>query len=171
MKTISIYSHRFYLLRTIYNWLISNKYTPYILVDTTQSHIQIPQKQTNDNRRIILNISTKAVENLKLGNTELNFQASFNHIPFHIKIPIKAVLAIYAQENGIGMEFGLEDSYNTNIETAAINLSHINNKNLTAFHKLILINNTSKKINNNLSDDYESQRKQKGKYPALRVIK
>jgi len=170
MKTTSIYSHRPYLLRTIYNWLINNEYTPYLLVDTTQPYIRLPQEQVNNNRRIILNIGTKAVENLKLGNTELNFQASFNRIPFHIKIPIKAVLAIYAQENSIGMEFESEDIYNTKAEAAEIHLSYINNKILTVSHKLTLINNNKhRNINNNLSNDDESQ--QKGRYPELRVIK
>ncbi|MEA9444000.1 ClpXP protease specificity-enhancing factor [Candidatus Fukatsuia symbiotica] len=171
MKITSMRPRRPYLLRAFYDWLVDNELTPYLLVDTMQPHVQIPQGQASDNGRIVLNIGTAAVGNLKLGDTELSFQASFNQIPCHIKIPIRAVLAIYAQENGVGTEFEPEDAYNTDVEVAAATLSGINSESLTASHKLTLINgdNTPRKIDDNSSDDDEPPRG--GGRPALRVIK
>ncbi|CAM5214389.1 hypothetical protein ALON55S_02628 [Alishewanella longhuensis] len=50
-----------------------------------------------------------AVGNLQLGNDFVTFNARFGGQPFALSIPIKAVLAIYARENGAGTVFTLEE--------------------------------------------------------------
>jgi stringent starvation protein B len=55
--------------------------------------------------RIVLNIKPQAVHNLALGDEKIEFNARFGGKPMQVKIPLTAVLAIYARENGQGMVF------------------------------------------------------------------
>ena len=55
--------------------------------------------------RIILNLNPQAVHNLALGDNKVEFNARFGGKPMLVRIPVKAVLAIYARENGQGMVF------------------------------------------------------------------
>jgi stringent starvation protein B len=48
------------------------------------------------------------VANLDLGNDWISFQARFSGVSQAIQIPVQAVLALYAQENGQGMMFPAE---------------------------------------------------------------
>ncbi|MDD2658506.1 MAG: ClpXP protease specificity-enhancing factor [Methylococcales bacterium] len=97
-----------YLIRSIYQWIIDNDLTPYILVDAENSHAILPQQLIEDGK-IILNIRPEATQGLSLGNDEIQFNARFSGKPMHIVIPIIAVMAIYAKENGKGMIFDQED--------------------------------------------------------------
>ena len=99
-----------YLIRAIYDWLIDNELTPYIVVDVTtdEPSMQVPQEHV-DNGRIILNISPKACRGLHLENDRIIFSARFSGKPTQIRVPISAVLAIYARENGRGMVFNDDD--------------------------------------------------------------
>jgi stringent starvation protein B len=96
-----------YLIRSIYQWIIDNNLTPYILVDAENSHAILPQQLIEDGK-IILNIRPEATQGLSLGNDEIQFNARFSGKPMHIVIPIIAVMAIYAKENGKGMIFDQE---------------------------------------------------------------
>ncbi|OGT54562.1 MAG: ClpXP protease specificity-enhancing factor [Gammaproteobacteria bacterium RIFCSPHIGHO2_12_FULL_41_15] len=97
-----------YLLRAIYEWLADNNLTPYVMVDATIPKVAVPRKFVEDGK-IILNIAMQAVRHLELKNEAIIFQASFSGIIEEIYIPIEAVSAIYAYENGRGMVFGDED--------------------------------------------------------------
>ncbi|MGH8497862.1 MAG: stringent starvation protein B, partial [Methylococcales bacterium] len=59
--------------------------------------------------RIVLSIRPEAIQNLILGNSEITFNARFGGVSMRVEIPVSAVLAIYAQENGKGMIFDGED--------------------------------------------------------------
>ena len=48
---------------------------------------------------------------LLLGNDEITFDARFGGVPRNIVVPCKAVLAIYAKENGAGTVFTPEDDF------------------------------------------------------------
>ena len=61
------------------------------------------------NGQIVLNTSPTAVGNLQLGNDAVTFNARFGGQPFALYIPLNAVLAIYARENGAGTVFTLEE--------------------------------------------------------------
>ncbi len=96
-----------YLIRAIYEWIVDNEMTPYILVDAERDELVIPRQYVQDGR-IVLNLRPEAVVNLLMGNEELSFQARFGGTPMQISIPVDAVLAIYARETGKGMIFDEE---------------------------------------------------------------
>ncbi len=53
----------------------------------------------------------RAVGNLELANDEVRFNARFGGIPRQVSVPLAAVLAIYARENGAGTMFEPEAAY------------------------------------------------------------
>ncbi|MEI6069232.1 MAG: ClpXP protease specificity-enhancing factor [Methylococcaceae bacterium] len=97
-----------YLIRSIYEWIIDNDLTPYLLVDAENSHAILPSQLIEDGK-ILLNVRPEAIQGLTLGNQEIEFNARFSGKPMHIVVPIAAVMAIYAKENGKGMIFDQED--------------------------------------------------------------
>lgn len=101
-------SSRPYLLRAIYEWLIDNHLTPYVMVDALFPNVSVPEQFIEDGK-IVLNISPNAVARLSMTNNEVEFDASFSGVPQHIYVPISAVKAVYAFENGRGMVFSDED--------------------------------------------------------------
>lgn len=104
----SMSSNRPYLLRAIYDWITDNELTPYVLVDATVEGVRVPP-QVVKNGQVVLNLAMRAVANLELGNDYIVFQARFSGVSQAIRIPVQAVLALYAQENGQGMMFPSED--------------------------------------------------------------
>jgi stringent starvation protein B len=102
-------SNRPYLLRAIYDWITDNNLTPYILVDAGREGVRVPP-QVIKNGQVVLNLAMRAVANLDLGNEWISFQARFSGVSQSILIPVQAVLALYAQENGQGMMFPAEDN-------------------------------------------------------------
>jgi stringent starvation protein B len=101
-------SNRPYLLRAIYDWITDNQLTPYVLVDATVEGVRVPP-QVVKNGQVVLNLAMRAVANLELGNDYIHFQARFSGVSQAIRIPVQAVLALYAQENGQGMMFPAEE--------------------------------------------------------------
>lgn len=101
-------SNRPYLLRAIYDWISDNNLTPYVLVDAGVAGVRVPP-QVVKNGQVVLNLATRAVANLDLGNEWISFQARFSGVSQAIQIPVQAVLALYAQENGQGMMFPAEE--------------------------------------------------------------
>ncbi len=101
-----------YLIRAIYEWIVDNDMTPYILVDADQDQVVVPRQYVQDGR-IVLNLRPEAVVNLLMGNEEIGFQARFGGTPMQVHVPISAVLAIYAKETGKGMIFDEETDGDT----------------------------------------------------------
>lgn len=101
-------SSRPYLIRAIYQWIVDNGLTPYILVDASDESMVIPRQYVEDGK-IVLNIAPMAVRNLTLGNDEISFSARFGGQPMDVAIPVSYVLATYARENGQGMMFQDEE--------------------------------------------------------------
>lgn len=93
-----------YLLRAIYEWIVDNELTPYLLVDATADNVQVP-RQYIENGKIVLNIAPRAVDNLELKNDHVTFEARFSGEPMQVFFPVTAAFAIYAKENGQGMLF------------------------------------------------------------------
>lgn len=107
-ESVNMTSNRPYLLRAIYDWIADNNLTPYILVDATADGVQVPA-QVVKNGQVVLNLAMRAVANLDLGNEWISFQARFSGASHAIHVPVRAVLALYAQENGQGMMFPAEE--------------------------------------------------------------
>lgn len=101
-------SSRPYLVRAMYQWIADNGMTPHLLADASVDGIQIPVEHVQ-NGKIILNIAPMAITGLVLGDAEITFSARFSGKSVGIYIPVEAVLAIYAKENGQGMMFSEDD--------------------------------------------------------------
>lgn len=97
-------SNRPYLLRALYEWILDNNCTPYILVDISIPNTKIPDGFAQDGK-IVLNLSPSAVKHLLMDNEAISFEARFAGIVQIPYVPIAAVKAIYAKENGHGMFF------------------------------------------------------------------
>lgn len=92
-----------YLMRAIYDWCVDSGYTPYLAV-TVDAHTRVPMEYVKDGQ-IVLNIGPIAADHFKLGNALIEFTARFNGRERDISIPVGAVSAIYARENGHGLSF------------------------------------------------------------------
>lgn len=99
-----------YLLRAFYEWLLDNQLTPHLVVDVTLPGVRVPMEYARDGQ-IVLNIAPRAVGNLELGNDEVRFNARFGGVPRQVEVPMAAVLAVYARENGAGTMFEPETAY------------------------------------------------------------
>lgn len=95
-------SHRPYLLRALYEWIVDNGLTPHLLVDAVQPGVRVPAHAVKDGR-IVLNIAERAVGGLRMDNDSLRFSARFGGMSHSVLVPMPAVIAIYARENGQGM--------------------------------------------------------------------
>jgi stringent starvation protein B len=102
-------SNRPYLLRALYEWITENGLTPHVLVDAGFDGVDVP-KHAITQGKVVLNIATGATEHLKLENETILFKARFSGKPYQITVPMDAVIAIYARENGQGMMFAQDDS-------------------------------------------------------------
>lgn len=95
-------SNRPYLLRAMYEWINDNGMTPYLLVNAAFQGVMVPPQAVKDGR-VVLNIAARAVNQLSLGDAEVQFLARFGGVSQPVRVPLGAVLAIYAQESGQGM--------------------------------------------------------------------
>ncbi|MFT3756134.1 MAG: ClpXP protease specificity-enhancing factor [Pseudoxanthomonas sp.] len=95
-------SHRPYLLRALAEWIADNGMTPHLLVDATQSGVQVPASAVKEGK-VVLNIAQRAVSHLVIDNDEVAFSARFGGVSYPVRVPISAVLAIYSRETGQGM--------------------------------------------------------------------
>lgn len=97
-------SSRPYLVRAMYEWIVDNNCTPYVLVDAHAEGVQVPQQYV-ENGQIVLNIAPGAVASMELGNELMRFNARFGGVPTDVFVPISAIRGLYARENGRGMVF------------------------------------------------------------------
>jgi stringent starvation protein B len=101
-------SSRPYLVRAIYQWITDNGMTPHLLVDVGVDGVLVPVEHVQ-NGKIILNIAPMAISGLVLGDSDITFNARFSGKSQSLYVPIEAVLAVYAKENGQGMMFSEDD--------------------------------------------------------------
>lgn len=95
-------SHRPYLLRALYEWVVDNGMTPHVLVDATLPGVRVPMQSVKDGR-IVLNIAERAVGGLRMDNDALRFSARFGGVSQSVLVPLEAVIAVYSRETGQGM--------------------------------------------------------------------
>ena len=100
-------SSRPYLLRAVLEWIADNGLTPQMIVDTEVEGVVVPAHCAEDGR-IVFNVSAGAVRGLHIGNERIEFDARFSGVGFHVELPPRAVLAMVARENGVGMSFPKE---------------------------------------------------------------
>jgi len=102
-------SNRPYLLRALYEWITDNGLTPHVLVDAGCAGVDVPDHAISKGK-VVLNIASSATEHLQLENQTICFKARFSGQPYKITVPMAAVIAIYARENGQGMMFAQDDT-------------------------------------------------------------
>jgi stringent starvation protein B len=97
-------SRRPYLLRAMHEWMVDCGYTPHLIVDATAESVQVPRQFVKEGR-IVLNVSASATQSLLVGADAVEFNARFGGVSHYVRVPIDAVLGIYARETGQGMVF------------------------------------------------------------------
>ena len=95
-------SHRPYLLRALYEWIVDNGMTPHILVDAGVPGVRVPPGTVREGK-VVLNIADRAVVGLHMDNEWIGFTARFGGVSQPVDVPVGAVLAVYARETGQGM--------------------------------------------------------------------
>ncbi len=98
-----MFSTKPYLIRAIHEWCADEGFTPYLAVQV-DARTRVPREFVRDGQ-IVLNVSAEATHQLMMGNEEITFQTRFNGASFPVVVPVDAVVAIYARENGQGMAF------------------------------------------------------------------
>jgi stringent starvation protein B len=105
-------SNKPYLIKAIYEWIVDNELTPYISVDAHQPGVEVPQSYATRDGEIVLNLSPRAIADLVMNKDKVSFSTRFGGIPANICLPVKSIVGIYAQENGQGMIFQVENPIN-----------------------------------------------------------
>jgi stringent starvation protein B len=100
-----------YLVRAIYEWIVDNALTPYVLVNAEHDATHVP-RQYVENGKIVLNLGPVAVNDLDMANDYITFNARFGGTAMDVSFPVASVLAIYAKENGQGMVFNESEGEN-----------------------------------------------------------
>ena len=111
-------SSRPYLIRALYQWIVDNGMTPYILVNAESPDLVIPRDFVQDGK-IVLNVAPMAVQGLILADDLISFNARFSGKSMDLSIMVSSVLAVYAKENGQGMMFGEEEDGTTPTDPAS----------------------------------------------------
>ncbi|MBC7751935.1 MAG: ClpXP protease specificity-enhancing factor [Candidatus Saccharibacteria bacterium] len=102
--TNTITPTRPYLVRAIYEWINDNLLTPYLLINAEEKGTFVPQQYIKDGQ-IVLNIAPHAVNQLIMDNDAIGFSARFGGVPQQVYVPMRAILGLYARENGQGLFF------------------------------------------------------------------
>ena len=154
-----------YLLRAFYEWLLDNQLTPHLVVDVTLPGVLVPMDYARDGQ-IVLNIAPRAVGNLELANDEVRFNARFGGVPRQVSVPLAAVLAIYARENGAGTMFEPEAAYDEDV--ASLNEDDATGERDSDTVMSVIDGDKPDRQDENDPDDDPPPR---GGRPALRVVK
>jgi len=152
-----------YLLRAFYDWLLDNQLTPHLVVDVTLPGVQVPMEYARDGQ-IVLNIAPRAVGGLELANDEVRFNARFGGVPRQVSVPLAAVLAIYARENGAGTMFEPEAAYDEEIA----GMNDVDASDSTEAETVMSVIDGDKPDHDDGPDDEPPPR---GGRPSLRVVK
>lgn len=92
----------------MHQWMTDSGHTPHVIVDAERAGVEVPQAYVKDGK-IVLNLSYSAAQRLNLGNDWIELDARFGGVAHHVRVPVNAVLGIYARETGEGMVFSEQD--------------------------------------------------------------
>lgn len=112
-------SNKPYLIRAFYQWIVDSECTPILVLDANNPRCKIPLDYA-EGGEIVFNISSVAIRDLKITNDSIQFKASFSGVIHIISAPIKAILAIYAEENGEGLFLDAEETKDDDDEEATL---------------------------------------------------
>ncbi|CNE01004.1 ClpXP protease specificity-enhancing factor [Yersinia mollaretii] len=171
MEMSDMSPRRPYLLRAFYEWLIDNQLTPHLVVDVTRPDVSVPMEFARDGQ-IVLNVAPRAVGNLELGNDGVSFNARFGGVPRQVSVPMAAIIAIYARENGSGTLFEPEEAYDSDVEGDSEGIVEEESNSASADNLMLVTDGTpSSQDDNGPPDDEPPQPPRSSGRPALRVVK
>ena len=101
-------SRRPYLIKAMYDWIVDNEMTPYILVNANSPYADVPMAFVEDGH-IVLDISPRATRGLLIEKDRIIFTAKFGGVPTQVSLAPYAVLAIYCKETNERMDFEEEE--------------------------------------------------------------
>ena len=104
IEPLAMTDNKPYLIRAIYEWIVDNNCTPYLVVQASYPGVVVPEQFIEDGK-ITLNAAPRSVRDLDLGNDSIMFTASFSGVVYDIVVPCFSVAAIFARENAQGMMF------------------------------------------------------------------
>lgn len=173
-------SNKPYFIRALYDWILDNTCTPYIVVDATLPFVEVPEQFISEGK-IALNILPSATHNLIIDDEWISFSARFSGVSETINIPIGAVSAIFAHENGEGMGFDTEALPDDYFDETFIKVpSKTSTKSLRKSPKLGIVDST-KPQNSDLSSPAkesldaattkDTKKDSKGTKPTFTIIK
>ncbi len=111
-------SSRPYLVRALIEWINDNELTPYLQVDAGIGGVRVPASAVREGK-ITLNVAARAVAHLLMDNQGIGFEARFGGVAHAVYVPMAAIEAVYARENGQGMAFPPETAEAEAAPTAA----------------------------------------------------
>lgn len=100
-------SVRPYLMRALIDWIVDNACTPYMAIACDAPGVDVPAEHATEGK-LVLDISATASRNLSIEEDRVQVDCRFGGKPIHISVPVGAVIAVYARENGKGMVFDVE---------------------------------------------------------------
>lgn len=154
-----------YLLRAFYDWLLDNQLTPHLVVNVSLPGVMVPMEFARDGQ-IVLNIAQRAVGGLELADDCVRFNARFGGVPRQVYVPMAAVLAIYARENGAGTMFEPEPAYELD------NLTDAQGEALTPGVVMSVVDNEQQdNVTETNPPDDDPPPAPRGGRPSLRVVK
>ncbi|MBQ0213390.1 ClpXP protease specificity-enhancing factor [Proteus vulgaris] len=169
MEIMDMSPRRPHLLRAHYDWIIENELTPHLVVDVNIDGVQVPMEYAHDGQ-IVLNISSRAVDSLELTPYQVLFSASFGGIPRKVRVPMAAVMAIYARENGAGMMFEPEPAYESGASLQFAEDESEENTLTPVNEGLSLVTDGTVETDTSSPDDDPEPPRPTGR-PSLRVVK
>ncbi|MCM2971025.1 ClpXP protease specificity-enhancing factor [Larsenimonas suaedae] len=166
-----------YLARALYEWLLDNELTPYMVIDAELPGVTVP-RQFVQNGQIVLNVSPDAVRDLVMENAMIAFNARFGGQPMRVEVPIDALVAVYARENGVGMVFGhepiipgAEDDDDADVEESGPALRSVESPSSESVEEERAPTQQHDSESDASGSDSNSDKGAEKKRPSLRVIK
>jgi stringent starvation protein B len=88
----------------MHEWMSDTGFTPHVIVDAGRPAVEVPRAyiKTADRAEPVVE---RATQHWSMGNEWIEFDARFGGISHHVRVPIAAVLGVYARETGEGMVF------------------------------------------------------------------
>lgn len=105
---------RAYIVKATYNWLVDHGFTPYVLIDTDYEDVVVPKNYIDEDKKILLDLSPQAVQNLDIDDNHITFEATFDGEPMSVNIPMEAVLEVFSKETEQGI-YAREFGYGINV--------------------------------------------------------
>ena len=96
-----------YIIRAIYEWILDNDCTPYLMVDANQPHVSVPQEYVQADGRIVLSIRPEAVEAMSMQDDAIEFVGRFGSRAIPVYVPMYAVAGLFARETQDGVFFNV----------------------------------------------------------------